>query len=139
MVVDTSALIAILLREPDADVLGRALASAPVRLLSAVAKVELSFFIEARKGEAARRDLEQLLRDGGFEIVGVSSQQADIAIDAFRRFGKGHNRTGLNIGECFSYALAVATDHQLLYKGDRFIHTDIRPALSIELAQGPAR
>ena len=70
-----------------------------------------------------------LLRDGGFDIVSVTPQQAEIAVDAFRRFGRGRHRARLNIGDCFVYALAVATDHTLLFKGDDFIHTDIRPAL----------
>ena len=129
MVIDTSALVAILLREPDAERFANALGEAPVRLLSAVTRVELSFVIEGRKGDAGRADLELLLRDGGFDIVSVTSQQASIAIDAFRRFGRGRHRAALNIGDCFSYALAVATDHPLLFKGDDFTHTDLRSAL----------
>jgi ribonuclease VapC len=129
MVVDTSALIAILLREPDAGLFAYAIEEAPVRLLSAVTRVELSFVIEGRKGEAGRADAESLLRDGGFDVVTVTMQQAEIAIDAFRRFGKGRHRAGLNIGDCFSYALAVATGHPLLFKGDDFVHTDVKQAL----------
>lgn len=129
MVVDTSALIAILLREPEADLFGRALADAPVRLLSAVTRVELAFVIEGRKGEAGRADLERLLQPGLFEIVSVTPHMADIAIGAFRRYGKGRHRAGLNIGDCFSYALAAALDEPLLFKGNDFIHTDIRPAV----------
>jgi ribonuclease VapC len=129
MVVDASALVAILLGEPDAGRLARALGEAPVRLLSAVSRVELAFVIEGRKGETGRADLELLLRDGGFDIVSVTPQQAEIAVDAFRRFGRGHHRARLNIGDCFAYALAVATDHTLLFKSDDFFHTDIRPAL----------
>jgi len=129
MVVDTSSLVAILLGEPDAERFARALGNAPVRLLSAVTRVELSLVIEGRKGETGRADLELLLRDGGFDIVSVTAQQAEIAIDAFRRFGRGRHRAGLNIGDCFSYALAAAADHVLLFKGNDFIHTDIRSAL----------
>jgi ribonuclease VapC len=130
MVVDTSALVAILLGEPDAERFARALGAAPVRFLSAVTRVELSCVIEGRKGETGRADVELLLRDGGFEVVSVTPQQAEIAVDAFRRFGRGRHRARLNIGDCFSYALAVATDQVLLFKGDDFGHTDIRPALS---------
>jgi ribonuclease VapC len=129
MVVDTSALVAILLGEPDAELFAHVLGDAPVRLLSAVSRVELSCVVEGRKGEIGRSDVERLLRDGGFDIVGVTPGQAEIAVDAFRRFGRGHHRARLNIGDCFSYALAIATDHTLLFKGDDFIHTDIRPAL----------
>ena len=108
----------------------RALGAAPVRLLSAVTRVELFCVIEGRKGETGRADVELLLRDGDFEVVSVTPQQAEIAIDAFRRFGRGRHRARLNIGDCFSYALAVATDQVLLFKGDDFGHTDIRPALT---------
>jgi ribonuclease VapC len=133
MVVDTSGPVAPLLGEPDADVFARALADAPVRLLS-VSRVELSFVREGRKGETGRGDVELLLRDGGFDIVSVTPQQDEIAIDAFRRFGRGRHRARLNIGDCFAYALAIATDHSLFFKGDDFFDTDIRPALSPRLA-----
>jgi ribonuclease VapC len=129
MVVDTSALVAILLAEPDAAQFARALADASVRLLSAVSRVELSCVIEGRKGETARADVDLLLRNGGFEIVSVTPQQAEIAVDAFRRFGRGRHRARLNIGDCFAYALAAVSEHTLLFKGDDFTHTDIRPAL----------
>ena len=129
MVVDTSALVAVLLGESDAGRFARALADAPVRLLSAVSRVELSFVIEGRKGETGRADVDLLLRDGGFDIVSVTPQQAEIAVDAFRRFGRGRHPASLNIGDCFSYALAAATDHTLLFKGGDFSRTDIRPAL----------
>jgi ribonuclease VapC len=130
MVVDTSALVAVLLREPEADRFNQALVDAPVRLLSAVTRVELSFVIEGRKREAGRADLELLLQAGGFEVVSVTPKHAEAAIDAFRRYGKGRHPAGLNIGDCFSYALAAVTDQELLFKGNDFIHTDIRSALS---------
>ena len=129
MVVDTSALVAILLAEPDAEHFAGALAVASVRLLSAVSLVGVSCVIERRKGETGRSDIDLLLRDGDFDIVSVTPQQAEIAVDAFRRFGRGRHRARLNIGDCFAYALAVATNQTLLFKGDDFSHTDIRPAL----------
>jgi ribonuclease VapC len=131
MVVDTSALVALLFREPDADLFGQTLAGAPVRLLSAVTRVELSCVIEGRKGAPGRADLERILHDAEFEVVSVTPQQAEIAIDAFRRFGKGRHRAALNIGDCFSYALSIATDHPLLFKGNDFVHTDVRQALPL--------
>jgi len=94
MVVDTSAVLAVLFREPGADRFVQALVAAPLRLLSAVTRVELSVVIEGRKREDGRADLELLLRDRDFEVVSVTPQQADIAIDAFRRFGKGRHRAG---------------------------------------------
>ncbi len=130
MVIDTSALVAILLREPDAECFAAAVEGAAVRLVSAVTRVELSCVIEGRKGDAGRTDLELLLRDGGIEVATVTPQQASIAIDAFRRYGKGRGHpAALNIGDCFSYAPAVATGHPLLFKGNDFSHIDIRSAL----------
>jgi ribonuclease VapC len=132
MVVDTSALVAVLLREPEADQFARSLVDAPVRLISALTRVELSFVIESRNRDAGRVDLERLLSDVRIEIAAVTPQQAEIAIEAFRRFGKGRHRAALNIGDCFSYALAKAMDQPLLFTGNDFIYTDIRPALSSE-------
>jgi ribonuclease VapC len=132
MVVDTSAIVAILLAEPDAEQIATVLGEAPVRLISAVTRVELSFVIEGRKGDPGRRDLERLLASGGFEVVSVTPHHADLAIGAFRRYGKGRPPAGLNIGDCFSYALAVATDHPLLFKGNDFGQTDVRVAMPRE-------
>lgn len=129
MVIDTSALVAILLRESDAESYAKAMENAPLRLLSAVTRVELSFVIEGRKGEAGRIDLERLLNDGDFEVVAVTPQQAMIAIDAFRAYGKGRHKAGLNIGDCFSYALSSATGHPLLFKGNDFVSTNVRAAM----------
>ena len=129
MVVNTSALVAILFGEPDAERFAHALGEAPARLLSAVTRVELSFVVEGRNGETGRADLELLLRDGAFDVIAVTQQQAEIAIEAFRRFGRGRRPAALNIGDCFSYALAKASDDSLLFKGDDFAQTDIRPAL----------
>ncbi len=129
MVVDTSAIVAVLLREPGAEQFDEALAAAPLRLISAVSRVELSFVIEGRKQAAGRADLERLLQVGEFEIASVTPDQALVAIDAFRRFGKGRHPAGLNIGDCFAYALAAVNDMPLLYKGDDFGRTDIRSAL----------
>ena len=129
MVIDTSAIIAILFDEPDQRRYGEAIEAATVRLISAVTRVELAFVIEGRKREAGRERLDRFFQLTGAEIVAVTPQQAEIAVDAFRRFGQGRHRASLNIGDCFSYALAAATDHALLFKGDDFGRTDIRPAL----------
>lgn len=130
MVVDTSAIVAILPRESDAALFDRALAEAPLRVVSAVTRVELSFVMEGRKRDIGRADLERLLREVPIEIAAVTPSHAELAIEAFRRFGKGRHRAALNIGDCFSYALAMAMDLPLLFKGDDFIHTDIRSALA---------
>jgi ribonuclease VapC len=129
MVIDTSALVAILLRGPEIDEFASVIIDAPVKLMSAVTRVELSFVAEGRKGSIGRAVLEDFLRHSQIEVVPVSLEHAEIAIEAFRRFGRGRHRAALNIGDCFSYALAKSTDLPLLFKGDDFIHTDIRPAL----------
>lgn len=128
MVIDTSALVAILLREPDANRFDHALAETSTRLISAVNRVELSLVIEGRKREAGRADIERLFREIRIEIMTVTSEHAEMAIDAFRRYGRGRHRAALNIGDCFAYALAKATDLPLLFKGSDFSHTDVRPA-----------
>ena len=89
-------------------------------LISAVTRIELAFVVEGRKGEPGRADLEGLLAVGGFEVVAVTPDQAARAIDAFRRFGRGRHPASLNIGDCFSYALAAAMEEELLFKGDDF-------------------
>lgn len=132
MVIDTSAVVAILFGESDQRRYDEAIEAAQTRLISAVTRVELAFVVEGRKGDAGRALLEQFFRLTGAEIAAVTPQQAEIAIDAFRRYGKGRHPAGLNIGDCFSYALAIATDHPLLFKGDDFVHTDVHSALSSE-------
>src|ERR1700722_614983 len=132
MVIDTSAVVAILFQEPDQRRYDEAIADAAVRLVSAVTRVELAFVVEGRKGEDGRERLERFFRLTGADVVAVTSAQADLAIDAFRRYGKGRHPAGLNIGDCFSYALAMATDNPLLFKGDDFGRTDVRVVLSGE-------
>jgi ribonuclease VapC len=126
MIVDTSAIVAILLGEPDADRFAAAIAGAPVRLLSAVNRVELSLVIEGRKGEVGRRALDAFLAEAGIVVADVGADQAALAIEAFRRFGRGRHPAGLNIGDCFAYALAHATALPLLFKGQDFARTDVQ-------------
>lgn len=129
MVIDTSAVVAILFGEVDQLRYAAAIESAPSRIVSAVTRVELAFVVEGRKGAAGRALLEEFFDLSGTETVAVTPGQAEFAIDAFRRFGKGRHPAGLNIGDCFSYALAKAADQPLLFKGDDFARTDIRSAL----------
>ena len=130
MVIDTSAVVAILFEEEDRLRYAEAIESAAIRLVSAVSRVELSFVVEGRKREAGRERLERFFALTGAEIVAVTPQQATLAIGAFRAFGKGRHPAGLNIGDCFSYALASATGHPLLSKGNDFAQTDIKLALT---------
>jgi ribonuclease VapC len=130
MVIDTSAVVAILFEEEDQLRYAEAIESASTRLVSAVTRVELACVVEGRKGEAGRERLERFFALTGAEVVAVTPQQATLAIGAFRTFGKGRHPAGLNIGDCFSYALASATDRPLLFKGNDFVQTDVRSALT---------
>lgn len=125
IVLDTSALIAILLAEPAAASLAEAIRRNAPRLLSAASLVEASQVIESRKGEAGGRELDLLIYRAGIEIVPVDAAQAEVARAAFRRFGKGRHPAGLNYGDCFSYALATASEAPLLFVGDDFSRTDL--------------
>ena len=129
MVIDTSAVVAILFEEEDQLRYAEAIEAASTRLVSAVTRVELSCVIEGKKRDAGRERLERFFSLTEAEIVAVTPEQASLAIGAFRSFGKGRHPAGLNIGDCFSYALASATGHSLLFKGNDFAQTDIRPAL----------
>jgi ribonuclease VapC len=125
MVIDTSALIAILRQEPEADVFARAIREDPVRLLSAVNAVEAAIVIEARKGPSGGRDLDLLLHHAKVEIVSFSAEQFEAARRAWRQFGKGSHPAALNIGDCCAYALARVSGEKLLAKGEDFRRTDI--------------
>jgi len=129
MVVDTSVIVAILFMEDDAERYAEALAGARKCFLSTVTLVEIAFVVEGRRGEAGRKALEAFLEALDAETIPVDSRQAALAIEAFRVYGKGRHPAGLNIGDCFSYALAKALDEPLLFKGNDFVLTDLRPAL----------
>ena len=128
MVLDTSAIVAILGDEPERERFVRQVAGDDVRLLSAVSRVECTCVIEGRKRDAGRAELELLLREAAIEIAPVTADQAEIACEAFRRFGRGRHAAGLNIGDTFAYALAKATGEPLLFKGDDFSKTDVDAA-----------
>jgi ribonuclease VapC len=125
MVLDTSALLVILLNESEASAFGLAIDADPIRLLSAANLVETSIVIEARVGEAGGRELDLLIHKAAIEVVAVDTVQADLARHAYRQFGKGHYPAGLNYGDCFAYALAQSAGEALLFKGDDFSRTDV--------------
>jgi ribonuclease VapC len=129
MVVDSSAVVAILRQEPDAERFALALARAPDRWMSAVSLVEAALVIEGRFGERGGRELDALLARSRIEFVAFDDRQAMLARDAFRRFGRGRHPAGLNFGDCLAYALAKHLGEPLLFKGDDFARTDIIPAL----------
>ena len=124
MVIDTSALIAILRREQEADSFIAAIQQAPVRLLSAVTKLE-AYMVAAGSRERGGNDLDDLLQELNVEVVAFSVDHANVASAAFLRFGKGRQRAGLNFGDCAAYALAVLEAEPLLFKGADFTKTDV--------------
>jgi ribonuclease VapC len=126
MVIDTSAVLAILFDEPEADDIEMAIDADPVRLMSAASYLETAIVVESRLGEPGGREFDLLLHKAGIEIVAVTAEQADAARDAWRQFGKGRHLASLNFGECFSYALASASGEPLLFKGDDLGNTDIQ-------------
>lgn len=125
MVIDTSALVAILLDEPEADRLGLAIEAAAVRLISAGSFLECSIVLESRFGEEGSRLLDELIRSAAADVVPVTLEQARLAREAFRAYGKGRHPAGLNFGDCFAYALCRSSGEPLLFKGNDFSRTPI--------------
>lgn len=129
MVIDSSALIAILLREAEADEFVKSILASSTRLVGAPSQVETAMVMSVRLGAAARAAVDELLRDLAVEVVPFSASQAQKAIDAFLRFGKGRHPARLNFGDCCTYALAAELQSELLFKGGDFAKTDLRPAV----------
>ena len=128
MIIDTSALLAILLDEPERRTFNEAIEAAESRLMSAATFVEVSMVVESRFGAEGLRDLDVFLDRAGIGLAAVDAEQAQVARRAFSRFGKGRHPAALNYGDCFSYALATVLGEPLLYKGEDFSQTDITPA-----------
>ena len=125
MVVDTSAIFALLTGEPDADRIAEAMEPDPVRLISAANLVELGIVVESRYGEAGGRELDLLLHRLRIETVAVTFEHAERARVGYRRFGKGRHKAGLNFGDTFAYALSATSGEPLLFKGTDFQQTDV--------------
>ena len=126
MVIDTSALIAILLREPESARLVNAIAADPVRILGAATLVEASAVMLGRKGASGRMLLDALIADLGIELVPLTPDSARLAAEAYAEFGRGVGVPGvLNYGDCLSYGVAVELGEPLLFKGDDFSATDV--------------
>ncbi len=128
MVIDSSALVAVLLEESDASLFVSAIANSPTRFLSAATYVEASLVIMRRRNFESVAALDNLVGRLRISIMPVDHVQALLAREAFRRFGKGRDKAGLNFGNCFSYALAKQTGEPLLFKGNDFSSTDIPAA-----------
>jgi ribonuclease VapC len=127
MVIDTSAIAAILFNEPERASFNQKIGFDDTRLISAATLVEITLVVEARKGELGRSQLDLFVYEAGLDIVPFDAVQADLARLAWRTYGKGRHPAGLNLGDCFSYALAKATGEPLLFKGKDFSQTDITP------------
>ncbi len=128
IVVDTSALIAILRAEPDAEVFIDALQASPRCVMAAPTQFEMLMVALGRRSEEGQAAADALLVEYQIEIIGWTHAHADLAIEAFRKFGKGRHKAALNFGDCMAYALAKSLDAPLLYKGNDFALTDLRAA-----------
>ncbi len=128
MIVDSSALLAVLYREPDAERYETAIAAVPNCRMSVVNALEASIVVEGRGGAAAGHELDVFLERAGIELTPVTVEHAAAARRAWRRFGKGNHPAALNFGDCFAYALADVTGEPLLFKGEDFARTDVETA-----------
>lgn len=130
MIIDTSALIAILRAEDDAAAMAYAIEGAAVRRISAANYLETAVVIDSSRDPIASRRFDELVEAAVLSVEPVTRDQARIAREAYRDFGKGSgHKAGLNFGDCFAYALAKSAGEPLLFKGDDFVHTDVTPAL----------
>ena len=125
MVLDTSALLAIFLAEPERKSFLESILQAETRMISAANLLETGIVLEARRGESAGREFDLFVVRANLQIVAVDAEQAEIARSAWRRYGKGRHPAGLNFGDCFAYALAKASGEPLLAKGNDFAATDL--------------
>lgn len=129
MIVDTSAIVAIVLGETQAEQLAEILLDATTPKMSAAIAVEVNAVLTRRLRPEDQRRVERLLHEWNIELVPFDAEQAEIASRAYRDFGRGSgHRAALNLGDCYSYALAAVTDEPLLYVGDDFVHTDVMTA-----------
>ena len=133
MVIDTSAVLAIMQREPERRIFLEAIEAADSTRMSVASFVESSIVIESRYGAEGLRDLDRFISRASIELIPVDREQGQLARSAFCRFGKGRHRAGLNYGDCFSYAAAINLGEPLMCKGDDFIHTDV-PMLDVRNA-----
>jgi len=129
VILDASAVLAIVFGEPGFEVFAQVIAEAPSCSISAATLVEVTIVGESRGGDQAIRLSEGIFRDAEVSVEPVTEEQAYIACRAYSNFGKGRHPAGLNFGDCFSYALAKVTGEPLLFRGDDFRKTDVQPAI----------
>jgi ribonuclease VapC len=132
VIVDTSVIIAILKDEEDAHAIGAVLSRSQSCRMSAVSYVEAGVVVDGSRNPVLSRRLDDLLRDADVSLEPVTLNQARIARQAYRDFGKGRHKAGLNLGDCFAYALAKEMGEPLLFKGDDFCHTDVESAGDVQ-------
>ena len=130
IVIDTSAIVALLSNETDADFYEAAIAGAEESCISAASALECTFVLESRYGEAGTQKLDQLFLEQGIAVIPFDEEQLQLARAAFRRFGRGRHPARLNFGDCFAYGLAKQLAAPLLFKGEDFRQTDIESALA---------
>jgi ribonuclease VapC len=136
LIIDTSALLAILRAEPEAQVCAESIEGASVRRISAGTFLEAAIVVDASGDPVASRRLDDLLRAASIAVEPVTVEQAHIGREAYRDFGKGSGHPAqLNFGDCFAYALAKQMGEPLLFKGSDFRHTDIEPATGTGMEQ----
>lgn len=128
MILDTSALVAILFEEPEAEAFARLILDSEICRMSVVSHLEISMVLERQARPTEQRQLDVFLKSAGVVIEPVTLEQGELARQAFYDFGRGRHRAKLNFGDCFSYALAKAMDEPLLFKGNDFVLTDVRVA-----------
>lgn len=128
MVIDTSAVMAVLLGEPQRGAVESLMQAGPCRISAAI-QVELALVAEGRSGPEGARIVEEFIDRFDIDVVPVDARMARTAINGWRRYGKGRHPAGLNFGDCFSYALAIELDETLLFVGDDFSKTDVESAL----------
>jgi ribonuclease VapC len=130
IVIDTSAIVALLSNETDADLYEAAIAGAEESCISAASALECTFVLESRYGDVGSQKLDQLFLEQGIAVIPFDEEQLRLARAAFRRFGRGRHPARLNFGDCFAYGLAKQLTAPLLFKGEDFRQTDIESALA---------
>ena len=134
MILDTSALVAILFQEPEAEKFARLILAADICRLSVANQLELAIVLERQARPDAARQAEAFLRAAAIVVEPVTLQQGALARQAYYDFGRSRHRARLNFGDCFAYALAKAMDEPLLFKGREFVQTDVRVARADRLS-----
>ena len=128
MIVDSSALVAILLGEPEADEFRQLAASSTQPRMSVMSLLETTLVLEGRENSPGASEIDELVADLGIQLMPVTLEQIQAARQAWRQFGRGNHPAKLNFGDCVVYGLAVTLDEPLLFKGDDFSQTDVEPA-----------